>query len=1053
MVSMVSMVSMVFPARAFGQSVLYPQHFDLDEVVLGDGPLRSAMVTNAELLLEYDADRLMCPFVREAGLSTKSGSKYYGWTTKHPSFGNWGQSDWSLEGHVGGHYISALAMSYAATKNDPQLSSLNSRLSSRLDYCLAIMKDCQDAYDGNTEGMEGFIGGQPITQIWKGLYRNDPSAFYQYGGWVPFYCQHKVLAGLRDAYVYAGSETAKEMFRKMADWSVNVVSKLSTETMQSVLNSEHGGMNETLADAYRIFGTAKYLTAAKKYSHQTMLNGMLTLSTTFLNYRHANTQVPKYIGFERISQLSSSSSSYGKSARNFWQDVAENRTVCIGGNSVEEHFLGQDNYSRYISQMDGPETCNSNNMLKLSEDLFDDTHDSRYADFYENTMYNHILSTQDPETGGYVYFTTLRPGGYKIYSQVNQGMWCCVGTGMENHAKYGHFIYTHNDDTLFVNLFAASELQNDHFGVKQETEFPYEEKSLLTITKAGKYTIAVRRPEWVQGFKSSRVQGFKGSRVQGVQGDNGYIYYTGDWNVGDTIGIELPMQLHIEECPGLPEYVAFKYGPILLAGQLGMSDLQNEYAGEGRMDHAPGSRGTSKTIISSPLLVCERDTVLNLVKKNNGQVSMINYQLNHPAYVPSGSYFQNHESIELKPFFATHHDRYVIYWYQQNEADFLNSYIGRLDQEQARLAGRTLDFVGTGEQQSEAGHQVKYSSGSTTGSHDGEFYRDTQANGYIQYVLTLPDSAQETDFYEKHSPYSIMCRFTTDDAGRKATVYADGVEIGTVTVPSSVSSADENGFYNVEYPLPETVIKEGGALKQEITFRIVASSSTYCPGLYYVRLLKDYVNERAQTDYEFRASEWAVTGDASRVAQNRISYDDDANTITVRAGTGANNVCLNMQQELYTIGSDYRYFVIEATNVKTTTGSAYLWWFNGDNHASSLVPAQVIADGGSATFVWDVAESEFGKFYDTDSFRFAQGWTVFGLTSTTGTSVIKYIGFARDMGEITEITAASQRVTGYGLQVTGTYDLSGRRVSGTPGASGIAGVSIAGGKKFFADFE
>ena len=419
------------------QSELYPQHFDLEQVTLTDGPFRTALITNSQTLLQYDADRLMTPFVRESGLAktTDRQSKYYNWVTKHPTFRNWGDSGWSLEGHVGGHYISALALSYASLRNDDSQQALVKQLKERLDYCLDIMKDCQDAYDGNTEGMEGFIGGQPITQIWTAMYANNISPYKQYGGWVPFYCQHKVLAGLRDAYIYAHSEQAKEMFRKLCDWSVNVVSKLSTTDMQNVLGNEHGGMNETIADAYKLFGDKKYLTAAKKYSHTEMLNGMQSLNTTFLNNRHANTQVPKYIGFERIAQLDATATNYKTAAKNFWQDVVNNRTVCIGGNSVDEHFLNQSSGDRYVSNLNGPETCNTNNMLKLTEDLVDDTHTARYADFYENAMYNHILSTQDPQTGGYVYFTTLRPQGYKIYSQVNKGMWCCVGTGMENHSK------------------------------------------------------------------------------------------------------------------------------------------------------------------------------------------------------------------------------------------------------------------------------------------------------------------------------------------------------------------------------------------------------------------------------------------------------------------------------------------------------------------------------------------------------------------------------------------------------------------------------------------
>ncbi|MBQ1665028.1 MAG: glycoside hydrolase family 127 protein, partial [Bacteroidaceae bacterium] len=595
-------VLLAFSQNLRAQSDIYPEHFDLDEVTLLDGPLKTAMDINNKLLLEYDADRLLTPFIRQAGLSRKSGSKYNGWETKHPSFSNWGQSSWSLEGHVGGHYLTALALAYAATDD----ATTKTKMKECLDYCLNILKDCQDAYDSNTQGLYGFIGGQPINQIWTGLYANDLTAFRQYGGWVPFYCEHKVLAGLRDAWLYTKSEVAKELYRKLCDWSVNVVSKLNTSDMQTVLGWEHGGMNETLADAYKIFGDKKYLTAAKKFSHNTMVENMQTLNTTFLDGKHANTQVPKYIGFERIYQLDNTATTYQKAAHNFWQDVVEHRTVAIGGNSVSEHFLAANRGSQYMENLEGPESCNSNNMLKLSEDLFDETHDAKYADFYESTTWNHILSTQDPKTGGYVYFTTLRPQSYRIYSKVNQGMWCCVGTGMENHAKYGHFIYTHSTDnaTLYVNQFTASKLNSDKFGVTQTTEFPFVQSTKLTIDK-GSFNLAVRHPAWVGKDYSVSVNGKKQS-VSVKEGVASYVQVK--VKKGDVVEINLPMSLRYEECPNYTDYVAFKYGPILLAAQttamnaadakvtgLEYEQLKNEYAGEGRMDHSPGAMATSKS--------------------------------------------------------------------------------------------------------------------------------------------------------------------------------------------------------------------------------------------------------------------------------------------------------------------------------------------------------------------------------------------------------------------------------------------------------------------------
>ena len=1007
----IGMLVATFSANA--QSQLYPQHFDLAEVTLLDSPLKTAMEINDALLLRYDADRLMAPFIRQAGLHQDASSKYYGWLGQHPSFQNWGLDSWSLEGHVGGHYLTALALGYAAATD----ATMKTQLKERLDYCLAILKDCQDAYASNTQGLKGFIGGQPINQVWTGLYAGDLTEFRKYGGWVPFYCQHKVLAGLRDAYVYTGSELAKELFRGLSDWSVNVVSKLSTGDMQAMLGWEHGGMNETLADAYKLFGDSKYLDAAKKYSHQQMVDGMSTLNKTFLDGKHANTQVPKYIGFERIYQVAegTATAAYRKAAHNFWTDVTDERTVCIGGNSVDEHFLAAANASRYISNLNGPESCNSNNMLKLSEDLFDETHDAKYADFYEGTMYNHILSTQDPSTGGYVYFTTLRPQGYKIYSQVNQGMWCCVGTGMENHGKYGHFIYTHSvgNDTLFVNLFTASELNSKKFGVKQETGFPYEQRTRLTITKAGTYTIAVRRPSWLaQGASAQAKTRKKVSQTTTA----GFYCYTGSWKVGDEIEVSLPMALRIEECPNLPEYIAFKYGPILLAAKttaasqaeasqtgLAYERLQNEYGGEGRMDHAPGSMASSLDLTTSPLLICERSEVLSLVKPKD--LSKLQFTLSAPAPVAnaSKSFFNTHKTLTLEPFFSLHHARYVIYWYQQNEAAYNQSDMAKEEAAIAELNARTIDYVGTGEQQSEAGHDASYSSGSTKGSYNGEFYRDAQAGGYIQYVLAIPDSvAGRLD--KKDPNLSIMCRFTVADRGRQGTIYVEGEQVADITVPASVKGQDSKGFYNVEYKIPATALLDSkGNVKTRLTFRLKASASTLCPGLYYVRLLKDYQDHA----YRWRCTDWK-TGDSGRVAQSNFTYNQAENTITIKAGTGANNVCLSLDYEQadYWLRSAQKYMVVAGLNLSVTSGKSYLWWLNGINKWSSVAPTTTKTVRRTTPLgktqvlrlvAWDMTQTGLADNNVGDEFSICQGATIFGLTSSSGTSTIQRIEFVSDL--------------------------------------------------------
>ncbi len=1034
-------------AQLRAQSELYPKHFDLEQVTLLDGPMKTAMELNFRTLMQYDVDRLLTPYVRQSGLgaTTNTASPYYQWEQRHPSFPNWGSGNFNLDGHVGGHYLTALSLAYAACHDE----QTKAQLKERLNYMVSVMKDCQSAYDSNAEGLYGFIGGQPINQSWKDLYQGNTATIGGNWGWVPFYCQHKILAGLRDAYIYGGNEDAREVLRKLADWSVNVIAKVSEADLQGFLNCEHGGMNESLLDAYQLFGDEKYLTAAKRYTHKTMLDGMQTLSTSFLNNMHANTQVPKYIGMERIGEEPTPIPSLGRgeqtggaqaetssppqggaggglnpyltAAENFWADVAQNRTVCIGGNSVAEHFLAAANSNRYIDNLDGPESCNTNNMLKLSEMMSDRTGDAKYADFYEQAMWNHILSTQDPVTGGYVYFTTLRPQAYRIYSQVNQGMWCCVGTGMENHSKYGHFIFTHDGtETLYVNLFTASKLESDDFIVTQETAFPFEPKTTLTVGKAGTYTIAVRHPAWAGEDFAVQVNG-QSIVHTAVKGSASYVSITRTWAEGDKIEVALPMELRYEPCPNYTDYIAFKYGPILLAANVSPAEgetLQNEYAGDGRMDHAPGSMTQAKNLLSAPLLIGERANVLGRIKAQDLSKLTFTLDASRPEV---GSY--KWTTLTLQPFYQIHHARYSCYWYQQTAEGFANSSMAQTEAANEALSARTLDFVAPGEQQSEAGHEYNYSANSTKGSYNGENYRDAKAGGYVQYTLFNPNGEDEG--------LAILCRFTVADKGRKATLLVDGQQIANITIPESVRKTD-NGFYNIEYPIPAELVHDaGGQVKTQFTVRLAATGGTANPGLFYLRLMKDY--DPKANDYVFCATDW-ITGDPNRIPASSITYDTERNVIKAQS-RGTNNIALMLNYENldYEIDTAQTFLVVRGKGLSTAAGASYLWWLNGINRASQVVPvvSKLVDVGGDMQTViaWNMATSGLYDNFYGDRPSVCMGQTIFGLTASTATGAceIHDINFATSTDDyllqtrIAPVSAAASASALYTLQGLRTH--------------------------------
>ena len=464
-------------SQMHSQDRMYHNTFPLSDVSLLDGPFKHARDLNIPTLLKYDVDRLLAPYRKEAGLPAIA-----------LSYPNWE----GLDGHVGGHYLSAMAMNYAATGN--------LECKRRMEHMISEIKACQEANAiHHPEWGVGYAGGMPKSSlIWSTLKTGDFTAYRS--AWAPWYNLHKMYAGLRDAWIYCGNDDAKNIFLKFCDWGIEITSALTDAQMQSMLDSEHGGMPEVFADAYQITGDAKYLTAAKRFSHRVLLDAMAAGNDN-LDNKHANTQIPKVTGFQRIAELSRDTT-YANAAGFFWQTVTAHRSLAFGGNSRKEHFPSASACDDFVTDAEGPESCNSYNMLKLTEDLFRANPSAHYMDYYERTLYNHILSTQHPENGGYVYFTPARPRHYRVYSTPNQAMWCCVGTGMENHSKYNEIIYTHKNDSLFLNLFVASELNWKSKGVRiiQATTFPDEDRSRLLVAEGSAgFTLMIRYPFWVSG--------------------------------------------------------------------------------------------------------------------------------------------------------------------------------------------------------------------------------------------------------------------------------------------------------------------------------------------------------------------------------------------------------------------------------------------------------------------------------------------------------------------------------------------------------------------------
>lgn len=788
---MLALLSIAPALGVVAQDKLYKDEFPLGDITLLDGPLKHARDLNVQVLLKYDCDRMLAPYRKEAGLQPRK-----------PSYPNWD----GLDGHVGGHYLSALAIN-AATGNE--------ECRKRMEYMISELQLVLDANNQRPEAWcHNYIGGVPNSaKMWTAFSKGDFGPYF--GTWAPFYNIHKMYAGLRDAWLYCGNEQAKNLFLKFCDWAVDITRDLNDGQMEKMLGNEHGGMNEVLADAYAITGEQKYLDCARRFSHR-MLLVPLENGKDCLDNMHANTQIPKVIGYQRIAELAHDVQ-YHNASEYFWEIVTRQRSLALGGNSRREHFPTKENCIDYINDIDGPESCNTYNMLKLTEDLNRVKPNGMYGDFYETAMFNHILSAQHPQHGGYVYFTSARPRHYRNYSAPNEAMWCCVGTGMEDHGKYGQFVWTHDkgvkaeDDVLYVNLFVASELnwKDRKMVIRQQTAFPYAESSVVEVAKGkGTFILKVRKPSWCENFTVKGV-GFDADSYE----ENGFVCMKRKWKKGDQVKISMPMHAYIKPMINVPQYVAIMYGPILLGMKTGTEDMRSLIADDSRFGQYAG--GKKLALDEAPILLPKHlDDIAKNLKPVPGK----------PLHFKLATHMENTIDGELQPFFEIHDSRYMMYWLALGENDY-KAYMQKLaDEEKARqaLEARTVDKVNPGEQQPETDHRME-TDDSNKGNTEGIFFRDAKDGHYFSYLM---QTKGETNL-------SLQLKFWGQDEWRTSEfdIYVNDKLLCSVNNSHRWRTTQ---FKTVDYAIPSEFVKG----KKEIRVKFVAHKGKQVGQIYGVRLVK-----------------------------------------------------------------------------------------------------------------------------------------------------------------------------------------------------------------------
>jgi DUF1680 family protein len=643
---------------------------------------------------------------------------------------------------------------------------------------------------------QGVDGKVRFQELCKGIIRSG--GFDLNGLWSPWYVEHKILAGLRDAYRYTGNQTALEVEIKFAGWVESIVSKLDDEQTQKMLATEFGGMNEVTADLYADTGDARWLTLSGKFEHRAMIDPLVA-GQDILGGKHGNTQVPKMIG-SLSRYIYTGDETDHKAATNFWDEVALHHSYATGGHGKNEYFGPADKLNNMIDGRTA-ETCNVYNMIKMSRTLFSVDPEIRYADFHERALFNHILASQDPSDGRVCYMVPVGRGVQHEYQDKFEDFTCCVGTGMESHALHGYGIYYESADKLWVSMYVPSRANWETAGVQLEmnTDFPMGEAASLRVTPKSpkRFTLALRRPYWAGTGFSVKVNG---QGVKDLPKADSYVEITRTWKKGDMVELVLPKTLRKETLPDNPNRFAVMWGPLVLAGDLGAEFPERQ------------ARRNGGAVESAPALVAKEQLVHNWLKPVEGKPG---------TFVTSGIGLKT--EITFVPFYQLPRRRYAVYWdmYTPEEWKKKSEAFAAEQEKQKRLEAATVAFAQPGQMQTERDFNQQ-----------GEDSAPVQLMGRYGRGGTKWFSFEVP--VEASHPMGLIITLSTD-ARREGSfeILVDGKKVGEQKTQRRSPELDVQ-FFDVEYAIPSGLI-EG---KQRVTVRFEASAGSDIPGVFGVRIVR-----------------------------------------------------------------------------------------------------------------------------------------------------------------------------------------------------------------------
>lgn len=758
------------PAAVRVQPVAPPlaHPFSLHDVRLLDGIFKNGQDVAVDYLLSLEPDRFLANFRQEAGLPPKAES-YPGWERQ------------GIAGHSGGHYLSACALAYAATGNEEFLRRVN--------YLVAELAACQEAQgDGYVAAIPN--GRQVYAEVAVGDIRS--AGFDLNGCWVPNYTMHKLFAGLRDAWRLAGNGQALVVARGLADWFERIHANLTEAQMQRILVAEHGGLNETFADLYADTGDERYLRLSRRFHHRAILDP-LAEGKDILPGKHANTQIPKLTGLATRYELAGDPQDRA-AADFFWDRVVNHHSYVTGGHCDHEHFGEPDRLNDRLTD-DTTETCNVYNMLRLTRHVFGWRPESTVADFYERALLNHIRASQHPD-GRVIYNLTLKPGGTKHYQMKYDGFTCCMGTGMENHVRYGDGIYFKDEEGLYVNLFIASELdwREREIHVRQETRWPYGDLTTLrfTIGRPQEFALRLRHPNWAQQGVFVSVNGHP---VEIAGEEAGYVVIRREWHSGDQVDYSFPMSLRTESMPDNPNRFGIFYGPTLLAADLG-----------------PVDDPAAETSDYVPVMVAEDRPVSDWVRPVSRE---------QQVFRTEG--VGQRRDVRLVPFHSLHDRRYTVFLDRFTKAEWAarEAEIKATREREARLAALTVDLLRIGEMQPERDHALR-GERTSAGEAFGRKWRHATDGGWFEFTLAV----------DPRRANALLCTYWGGETGtREFDILIDGQRIAT----QKLLRDHPDQFSDVNYLIPPELTRG----RNQVVVRFQAHPGAWAGGLFGCRIVRE----------------------------------------------------------------------------------------------------------------------------------------------------------------------------------------------------------------------